>query len=156
MQLHDIKSNTPRKERKKVGRGGKRGTYSGKGMKGQKSRAGSGMRADFRGGDTPLWKLFPKQRGAKKKVKVKHRLFQLRQDKPVVLNLDILNEKFKEGDKISKGTLLEKGLIDNIKNEVKILGNGKIEKKLHFDGLIYSMTALKKIQESGSDIINAR
>jgi large subunit ribosomal protein L15 len=156
MQLHELKPSTQRKERKRVGRGGKRGTYAGKGMKGQKSRSGSGMRADFRGGDTPLWKLFPKQRGAKKKVKVKHRLFQVRQDKPVVLNLDILNERFKEGDKVSLETLLKKGLIDNIKNEVKILGNGKIEKKLHFDGLIYSMTALKKIQESGSDIINAR
>ncbi len=156
MQLHDIKSNTPRKERKRVGRGGKRGTYSGKGQKGQQSRSGSGQRADFRGGDTPLWKLFPKQRGAKKKVKVKHRMFQLRRKKPAVLNLDVLNVKFNEGDKVSKETLLKKKLIDSIKNEVKILGDGTLEKKLHFEGLIFSITALKKIKESGSDMINAR
>ena len=156
MQLHDIKSSTPKKERKKVGRGGKRGTYSGKGQKGQKSRSGSGQRADFRGGDNPLWKLFPKQRGAKKKVQIKHRMFQVRNKKPVVFNLDILGKHFNEGDKVSKETLLEKKLIDGIKKEVKILGDGKLEKKLHFEGLTYSLSALKKIKESGSDLVNAR
>lgn len=156
MQLHDIKSSTPKKDRKRVGRGGKRGTYSGKGMKGQKARSGTGQRADFRGGDTPLWKLFPKQRGAKKKVQVKHRLFQVKPKKAAVFNMDALNTHFNDGDTVSKKTLLEKKLIDKVKKEVKILGDGKLEKKLHFDGLTYSISALKKIQESGSDLVNAR
>ncbi|MEK7341913.1 MAG: uL15 family ribosomal protein, partial [Candidatus Binatota bacterium] len=48
-----------KKKRKRVGRGGKRGTYSGRGSKGQKSRAGARIRPGFRGGDNPIWKLFP-------------------------------------------------------------------------------------------------
>lgn len=71
MQLHELKPIHPRKRRKRVGRGGKRGTFSGRGTKGQKSRAGASVRPGFRGGDTPLWKVFPKQRGAGKKVEVK-------------------------------------------------------------------------------------
>ena len=67
MQLNQLKSHTKRKDAKRVGRGGKRGTYSGKGTKGQKSRAGAGFKQGFRGGDNRLWQLFPKLRGATKK-----------------------------------------------------------------------------------------
>lgn len=156
MQLHDVKSNTPRKEKKRIGRGGKRGTYCGRGMKGQKSRAGASRRADFRGGDNPLWKLFPKQRGAKKKVDVKHRMFRLRRAKPYVLNLDVLNKKFGDGDKVSPETLLKKELIKSLDEDIKILGDGKLEKKLNFEGLKFSIAALKKIKDSGGTISHAR
>ena len=71
MQIHELKPDHPRKHRKRVGRGGKRGTFSGKGTKGQKSRAGASVKPGFRGGDTPLWKIFPKRRGAGKKVEIK-------------------------------------------------------------------------------------
>jgi len=63
MQLHQLKLKNHKKSRKRVGRGGKRGTYSGKGMKGQKSRAGKKPRLGFAGGDTTLAKRTPKQRG---------------------------------------------------------------------------------------------
>ena len=81
MQLHQIKPTHKKVEGKRVGRGGKRGTFSGRGSKGQKSRAGTRIRPGFRGGDNPIWKLFPKQRGASKKVDIKHRSFQRRRKK---------------------------------------------------------------------------
>ena len=59
MQIHQLKPKTARSFAKRVGRGGKRGTTSGKGTKGQKSRAGSYVRPGFRGGDNRLWQLFP-------------------------------------------------------------------------------------------------
>jgi len=151
MQLHDVQPKTKRKDTKRVGRGGSRGTYSGRGQKGQKARSG-GMRPDFRGGDTPLWKLFPKQRGANKKTDIKHRMFQIRQEKPVALNLDSLNKAFSDGETVSKDTLVEKGFIKNAKVKVKILSDGKLEKKLTFSELNFSESALKKIKDSGSTI----
>jgi len=75
MQLHQLKPTVKQKRAKRVGRGGKRGTYSGRGQKGQKSRAGARIRPGFRGGDNPIWKLFPKQRGSAKKVDLKKRRF---------------------------------------------------------------------------------
>ena len=94
-----------------MGRGGKRGGYSGRGQKGQKSRAGSRIRLGFRGGDTPVWKLFPKQRGASKKTKIKHRFFDASNKKPQALNVGKINNVFKVGEKINLQTLYEKGLI---------------------------------------------
>src|SRR3990167_957289 len=96
MNLNQLKSHTPRKSAKRVGRGGKRGTFSGHGSKGQKSRAGSSVKPGFRGGDNRLWQLFPKQRGATKKPgsnrpHMKHRFFQVRHKKPDVLSLDFFN-----------------------------------------------------------------
>lgn len=81
MQLHDLKPFSRSKQKKRVGRGGKRGTYSGRGSKGQKSRAGTRIPPGFRGGDNPIWKIFPKARGSSKKVDIKHRSFQRRRPK---------------------------------------------------------------------------
>src|SRR3990167_8914073 len=105
MDLSKLQSKTRRKSEKRVGRGGKRGTYSGGGTKGQKSRAGSGVKPGFRGGDNRLWQLFPKQRGASKKPggkgpHKKHRFFQYRQDKQAVFNLGFFN-RFTEEEIIS-------------------------------------------------------
>ena len=82
MQLHHLKPIHKAIASKRVGRGGKRGTLSGRGSKGQKSRAGTRIRPGFRGGNEPLWKLFPKSRGASKKTDIKHRSFQVRRKKP--------------------------------------------------------------------------
>src|SRR3989344_8249515 len=102
MDLSQLQPHTPRKSLKRVGRGGKRGTYSGKGQKGQKSRAGASVKPGFRGGDNRIWQLFPKQRGASKKpggsgIYAKHRFYQLRKDKPTAVNIEELN-KFNDGD----------------------------------------------------------
>lgn len=145
MQLHDLKITIKRKHRKRVGRGGKRGAYSGKGIKGQKSRAGAGIKPGFRGGDTPLWKKFPKMRGASKKLEIKQRGFRLHHPKPEIVNFKDLNKKFNEGEIVSPKTLLERGLVKNINNGVKILGKGKLTKKLVFKGVLFSKSAFQKI-----------
>lgn len=150
MQLHEIKPTTKKKPRKRIGRGGKKGTYSGKGQKGQKSRSGVGIKPGFRGGDTPLWKLFPKLRGSTKKLKkTKKRGFMLRRTKPLVVNLKDLDEHFKDGDTVNIKTLKEKKLITTtrrkLKRGVKILGQGELKKKLKYEGVTVSKSASKKI-----------
>lgn len=153
MDLHQLKPKTQRQKSKRVGRGGKRGTYSGKGTKGQKSRAGASVKPGFRGGDNRLWQLFPKQRGASKKPgsnrpHPKHRYYQLRHDKTAVVNLDALNQ-FADGTVITPEILLEKGVIVTKDNGVKILSNGHLTKKLEFEGLVFSATAREKITKAG-------
>lgn len=151
MNLNQLKSNTKRKSAKRVGRGGKRGTTSGKGTKGQKSRAGAGFKQGFRGGDNRLWQLFPKLRGATHKSggagnnapHVKHRYFQLRHNKVKVLNLGFFN-KFEDGQDITPELLTKK--------EIKILGEGQLKKKLQFKGFQFSKIAREKVLKSGSTI----
>ena len=148
MNLSELKSKTKRKSAKRVGRGGKRGTYSGKGTKGQKSRAGAGFKQGFRGGDNRLWQLFPKLRGATKKPgsnrpHMKHRYFQLRHDKAKVLNLDFFN-KFEDGQEVTPDFLYYK--------EIKILGEGQLKKRLEFKGFTFSKSAREKVLKSGSTI----
>ncbi len=145
MQLHELKPTIRTKNRKRVGRGGKRGTYSGKGLKGQKSRAGAGVKPGFRGGDTPLWKKFPKARGAGRKVEIKNRGFRLHHPKPEIVNLRNLNKRFREGEIVSPQSLKERGLVKRTKNGVKILGNGDLGKKLIFKGVVMSKVVRQKI-----------
>jgi large subunit ribosomal protein L15 len=152
MQLHQLKSKNKQKDRKRVGRGGKRGTYSGHGSKGQKSRAGARIRPGFRGGDNPIWKLFPKQRGASKKVDIKHRSFQVKRTKAIVVNLNDLNSRFESGDTISPSALVKKSLIEKGNKGVKILAEGELIKKLTFVGLKFSKTAQEKIAKAGGTI----
>src|SRR3989338_5501291 len=120
MNLSQLKPNTVRKSKKRVGRGGKRGTFSGSGSKGQKSRAGAGVKPGFRGGDNRIWQLFPKKRGASKKHG---------SSRPQVLNLTDLN-KFKDGDTVTLEILIQSGLVSGDVRDVKILSNGALNKKL--------------------------
>ena len=151
MNLNQLKSKTKRKSSKRVGRGGKRGTFSGHGTKGQKGRAGSSVKQGFRGGDNRLWQLFPKLRGAtkkpggggNKKIHTKHRYFPLRHDKVKVLNFDFFN-KFEDGQEITPELLARK--------EVKVLAEGQLKKRLEFKGFEFSKSAREKILKSGSTI----
>ncbi len=152
MQLHELKPKNKRERKKRVGRGGKRGTYSGRGTKGQKARAGTRIRPGFRGGDNPIWKLFPKQRGASKKVDIKHAKFQVRYSKPEIVDLNKLSAKFEDGEAVSLNSLLEKGLISDRSRGVKILGDGELTKKLSFSGVNFSKSAKDKILKSGGKI----
>ncbi len=154
MQIHQLRPNVKHKKRKRVGRGGKRGTFSGRGSKGQKSRAGHRIRPGFRGGDNPVWKLFPKQRGATKKTDAKHAMFQPRENKPAILNLGDLNDNFTEGEKISGQNLVKKGLIRTAKDGVKILNGGELKKKLNFSGIEFSVSAKEKVIKLGGQISN--
>ncbi|OGN09157.1 MAG: hypothetical protein A3J46_03515 [Candidatus Yanofskybacteria bacterium RIFCSPHIGHO2_02_FULL_41_11] len=154
MNLSELKSHTPRKSQKRVGRGGKRGTFSGKGSKGQKSRAGAGVKPGFRGGDNRIWQLFPKKRGASKKPGSsrphhRHRFFQVRHSKPEVLNLSVFN-KFKEGQLINPEILIQEGLVSG--KDIKILSDGELNKKLDFEGFKLSVSAKQKILKAGGNI----
>ncbi len=151
MQLHQLKLTTKHKHRKRVGRGGKRGTFSGRGSKGQKSRAGARIRPGFRGGDNPIWKLFPKQRGATKKVDIKHAKFRVAKKESAVVNLNVLNLFFQDGDSISPKILVQEGIVGAGKR-VKILGDGELDKKLNFSGVAFSKQARDKILKAGGTI----
>jgi len=146
VQLHQLKPIHKKKSRKKVGRGGKRGTYSGRGIKGQKSRSGRRFKPVIR----ELIKRYPKLKGYKFKSKVKNQ-----KSKVVVLNLDILEKKFISGEKVTPQILLEKRMIRRIKGrmpKVKILGDGDLKKKLEIDSCVVSASAKAKIEKAGGSI----
>jgi len=133
VQLHQIKPIHKQKSRKRVGRGGKHGTYSGRGIKGQKSRAGRKLRPEIR----DFIKKIPKKRGYR---------FKAIKSKPEIINLRDLEKYFNEEDVVSPEILLEKGLISRIKGrvpEVKILGSGELKKKLKIEGCKMSKSAEK-------------
>jgi len=106
MQLHELKPNHKLKKRKRIGRGGKRGTYSGRGIKGQKSRAGRKFAPIIR----ELIKKYPKLKGYKLKSKKRRQ-----ESKTTIVNLEVLESKFKPDEKITPETLLEKKIISKIK-----------------------------------------
>ena len=136
MQLHELKPTHKTKKKKRVGRGGKRGTYSGRGVKGQKSRAGRGPRPALR----DIIKKIPKKRGYR---------FKSIKKKPQVVNLKDLEKHFSIGEKITPEVLLEKGLIDKVKGktpEVKILGQGKLTKKVTIEGCLMSKSVERTIK----------
>lgn len=156
MQLSTLKPSHPRKYKKVIGRGGKRGTTSGKGTKGQKGRAGATVRPGFRGGDNRIWQLFPKTRGASKKAgnnrpHHKHRFFSLKHAKPAEINLWNLTT-FKEGDTVSPVTLAERKLVPTGTKAVKVLGSGDITKRLTFSGVRVSKSAQTKIEAAGGTV----
>lgn len=121
MQLHQLKPNH-KKARKRVGRGGKRGTYAGRGVKGQKARAGRKPRPTFGGGDTTFAKRLPKQRGSVGPVKVKRGSKKpIYRQQPETIDIKKIQEKFKTGEVVSPKTLRAKGL--SVKRAgIKILG----------------------------------
>lgn len=156
MDLSKLQPKTFRKNQKRVGRGGKRGTFSGGGTKGQKSRAGSGVKPGFRGGDNRIWQLFPKQRGASKKpggkgAHRKHRYYQYSQTKPTVFNLGFFNQ-FAGEELINTELLHKKGFIPDSKVKVKILGDGELKGKMAFEGFTLSEKAKQKISKAGGTV----
>jgi len=156
MQLSTLKAKHPRKSPKRIGRGGKRGTTSGNGTKGQKSRAGASVRPGFRGGDNRLWQLFPKQRGASSKPgnkspHRKHRYYSIKRYKPWEVNLRALNA-FRDGDTVSVASLVQKGIVSADASSVKILATGELTRKLTFTGVTMSASAKAKIEKAGGTI----
>ena len=152
MQLHELKITHKNKPRKRVGRGGKKGTYSGRGVKGQNSRAGKKPRLGFAGGDTTIVKRLSKRRGTVGKVPIRKGIkSSWRASKPVVLNLgeieNALTGEKKEGV-ISPRILVKKGIIGKIKGRiprVKILGKGSFKgaDQLKFRGIRLSKSVLE-------------
>lgn len=131
MQIHQLKPNNPGRKGQRIGRGGKRGTTSGRGTKGQKARAGHKIRPAER----DIIKKIPKLRGFK---------FKSFQENPQVVNLGELNTHFKAGEEVSPQTLIATGLVRKIKGKtpkVKILGKGELKKKLVFKDVSFSKNA---------------
>ena len=142
MQLHEIKSNYFRPKRKRVGRGGKRGTYCGRGRKGQKARESHNFVPVIRG----LIKRYPKLRGYR---------FKSRKGEIAVVNIEALEKKFKAGEVVNPETLLKQKLIRRIKGEtprVKILAKGKVTKALIVENSQLSGKARELIEKAGGTI----
>ena len=140
MQLHEAKSHTLFRSKKRVGRGGKRGKTSGRGTKGQKARAGRKIRPQIR----DIIKKIHKRRGYGRN---RSRSINPRNVKPQVVNLGDLNKKLKDGEVVTKELLIERGLIE-FNGPVKILGGGRLTKKLSFDkNLIMSESVKKHVEQ---------
>ena len=142
MQIHELKPKHKNKDKKRVGRGGKKGTYSGKGNKGQKSRAGRKMVPIIR----ELIKRYPKLKG--------YRSFAI-ENYFAVVNLEVLEKNTQDGETINPENLINKGIISKIKGrtpKVKILGTGKLTKKLVVENCKTSKTAKDAIEKAGGTI----
>ena len=141
MKLHELRPNDKAfKERKRVGRGpgSGLGKTSGKGHKGQKARSGGGVRLGFEGGQLPLFRRLPKRGFSNVKFKTEY----------AVINLSDLN-KFEDGAIVTPEILKEMGILKNQLDGVKVLGNGKLEKKLTVKAHRFSKTAQEAIEKMG-------
>lgn len=144
LQLHNLKPAKGSKKRKKrLGRGNSSGlgNYSGRGMKGQRARSGG------KGG--------LKLRGLKANIQSIPKLPGFKSAKPKfnIVNLKQINDNFKTGDKITPAKLLEQGLIKKIKPGVKLLGDGKINKKLTIKINKASQSAVDAVTKAGGQVI---
>ena len=146
MKLHELKPKQQKKNKKRVGRGNSsgHGTYSGRGIKGQKSRSGRRKpRPGFEGGKMPLIRQIPKVRGMG---------YDSIHPKMQIVNVNDSDKKFKDQEIITPKKLQEKGLIDKIKPGVKILGDGELKKKLIIEDCKVSKGAKEKIEKAGGKI----
>ncbi len=143
MQLHQIQPKNKLKKKKRVGRGGKRGTYSGRGVKGQKARAGHKLQPIIR----EIIKKYPKLRGYN---------FNPLQKRPLeIVNLSQIEVKFKEGEIVTPESLIKKKLIKKIKGripQVKILGDGEITKEIIIRQCLISKSAKEKVEKAGGKV----
>lgn len=142
MQLHQIKRKNPNKKSVQIGRGGKRGKTSGRGHKGQNARTGTSKRPEMR----DIIKKLPKRRGYR---------FKSFQERPAVVNLDLIEKNFSDGDKVNPVTLLEKSLIEKNKGKlptVKILSRGDIKKKVVVSDCLFSKSAKDLIEKVGGEV----
>jgi len=135
MKLNQISKKITNKP-KRLGRGhgcGK-GKTSGRGTKGQKARAGHNIPNRFEGGQSSLITRLPKKIG-----------FRSICEKPQTVDISVLEKRFKDGDIVSPSTLFQKNIVKSCKQTVKILGKGKLTKKLRFKQLLVSATVKKNI-----------
>lgn len=144
MQLHALQPAHAQRSIKRIGRGGKRGTYSGRGVKGQKARAGHRIRPALR----DLLKKLPKRRGYR---------FNTRAVRPQTLNASVLEKHFAPGDLVSVKTLARKNIIRVVRGRqsaVKILGDGVLTKALTVEKIALSATARGKIEKAGGTYVS--
>ena len=143
MQIHQIKPFHKLKKKKRIGRGGKRGTYSGRGIKGQKSRSGAKFQPIIR----ELIKKYHKLKGYR---------YSGRKLNLAAVNLSLLEKKFGDNETVTPKVLVEKKMVRKIKGRVpmvKILANGQLTKKLTIKNCLLSKNAKDKIEKAGGKII---
>jgi large subunit ribosomal protein L15 len=149
LNLSNLKPAQKRVDRKRIGRGlgSGKGRYSGRGIKGQKSRSGSNkMRPGFEGGQMPLYMRVGKKRGATSKDAMPIGPFRTFTQG---VNLRELERVFADGDTVNIESLAEKGLTKNSRADVKILGYGELTKKLSVTAHAFSASAREKINAAG-------
>ena len=143
MKLHELQPAVgSRKERNRVGRGqgSGNGKTAGRGSKGQKARSGGGVRLGFEGGQTPLFRRLPK------------RGFQnINRKEYAVVNLETLN-RFEDGQEVTAAVLVEAGIVKNEKDGIKVLANGKLERKLTVKANKFSQAAKEAIEAAGGTV----
>lgn len=143
MRLHELApADGSKKRARRVGRGigSGSGKTSGKGHKGQLARSGGGKGPGFEGGQTPLQRRLPK-RGFTSIFKKEY----------AIVNISDLNSHFEVGEEVTPDTLRQKGLVKT-KLDVKILGNGEIEKALTVKAQKFSKAAAEKIEAAGGKV----
>lgn len=148
MQLHELQPKTPRKKMPRVGRGGKRGKTSGRGMKGQTARAGNSMRPELR----DMIKKLPKRRGFGKN---RARTVNNERVRAFPVNLSALETHFEAGAEVTPRALIAKGLMRERGAKmpvVKILGTGTLSKKLIIKGCSVSTSVREKITALGGSV----
>jgi large subunit ribosomal protein L15 len=151
LNLHTLKPAQARKDRKRVGRGlgSGKGRYSGRGIKGQKSRAGSHkMPAEFEGGQTKIFMRLPKLRGNTSKDAMPIGPFRTY---TVPVNVAAL-DAFDDGAEVTPESLVEKGVIKNTHTDVKVLGQGELTKKLTVRVHAISASAREKVEAAGGTV----
>ena len=140
MKLHELRAvpgATKAPKRKGRGTATGQGTTAGRGMNGQKSRSGGGVRSGFEGGQMPLYRRIPK-RGFTNIWRTEY----------TVLNVEDLN-KFDAGTVVTPELIKEAGMAKQVKDGIKILGNGTLEKNLTVQAHKFSKTAVEKIESAG-------
>ena len=148
MQIHELKPEHKFKKRKRVGRGGKRGTYSGKGNKGQRARSGGAVREMFIKGRSSWLKRIPKLGG-----------FSSVYLDNILVKTSQLEEKFNNGDEVNWETLKKAGLVDKRKRgkagkeqKVKILNDAVLTKKLVISDCLVSKSVKEMIEKAGGEV----
>ena len=156
LNLSNLKPAQARKARKRVGRGlgSGKGRYSGRGIKGQKSRAGShAMPAGFEGGQMPIDMRTGKLRGNTSADAMPIGPFRT-YNQPV--NVGSLEERFDAGADVTLEALKEAGLIAKLSVDVKVLGEGELTKKLSVTAHSFSKSAVEKIEAAGGTVTRLR
>ena len=142
MKLHELEKNigaTHKKKRVGRGPGSGLGKTSGRGQKGQKARSGGSINPVFEGGQLPLYRRIPKRGFSNAKFKTVY----------AVINVEDLNV-FEDGTVVTEALLKDTGLVKKQLDGIKVLGDGKLEKKLTIQASKFSASALEKIKEAGS------
>src|SRR5436189_4486825 len=151
LNLSNLQPAQPREDRKRVGRGlgSGKGRYSGRGIKGQKSRSGSHkMRAGFEGGQTNIYMRLGKLRGSTSKDAMPVGPFRTYTQPVNLRDLD----RFEAGDVVTPESLVEKGILKNTKIDVKLLGSGELSKSLTIKVHAISASAREKVEAAGGSV----